>query len=272
MSLLPSVPPKQSLGQNFLVDRNLAAKLVDALAPAPGEWTLEIGPGTGALTEPLLARGARAIAVELDGRLLPELAARFGDRVELRHADILQVDLTALARERGGRLGVIGNLPFYLSSPILFHLLAHRAALSRATLILQTELVDRICASPGTKEYGSLSIHLKLFAACDRLFRLPATVFRPRPKIEASALRVDFTRPSDALPRDALALERVVRAAFGQRRKTLRNALSGGLGKAIADAILAATNLDGRRRGEQLLPADFVRLADALTALETVGI
>ncbi len=268
MSLSPTAPPKQSLGQNYLVDRNLAAKLVAALPLAAGERVVEIGAGTGALTDHLLARGARPVAVEIDGRLIPQLAERYGDRVALLHADILQVDLTALARERGGRLAVVGNLPFYLSSPILFHLVAHRRALSQAALILQRELVDRICADPGGKEYGSLTIHLGLFAARERLFRLPASVFRPRPKVDAAALRLDFTRPSALLPRQERDLERVVRAAFGQRRKTLRNALSAGFGKEVANALLAAGGIDGGRRGEQLTAAEYVGLADALTALD----
>jgi 16S rRNA (adenine1518-N6/adenine1519-N6)-dimethyltransferase len=256
------VEAKKSLGQNFLVDPNLAVKLVQALAAPPAEPVLEIGPGTGALTEHLLAPGRTLIAVEIDGRLIPELRSRFGEQVRLMHADILEVDLTALAREHGQRLAVIGNLPYYASSPILFHLLAHRAAISHAVLVLQSEVVDRVCATPGGKEYGSLTVQLALYAARQRLFKLPAAVFRPRPQIDSTAMLLDFTQPLAIQPRDAHALEVILRAAFGQRRKTLRNAIGAVLGVSLAEQVLHAAGIDVQQRAEQLAPEDFVRLAD----------
>ncbi|NLH48163.1 MAG: ribosomal RNA small subunit methyltransferase A [Myxococcales bacterium] len=261
--MIDSPLAKQSLGQNFLADPNLARKLVEALDPQPGETVLEIGPGTGSLTAPLLESADRLIAVEIDDRLVDYLRERFGDRLDVRHLDILQLDLTALARETGP-LAVLGNLPYYASSPILFHLLAHRRALSRAVVTLQTELAARCHAKPGTKDYGSLTIHLALYAAPQKLFNLPAHVFRPRPKVTSTALRFDFRRPAPVVPRSDLSLERVVRGAFGQRRKTLHNSLSAAFGRPLADELLARAAIDGRLRAEALAPADFVRLADAL--------
>jgi len=266
MSGLPPVPPKKSLGQNFLVDPNLARKLIDALNPEPNETVLEIGPGGGSLTAPLLERTTRLIAVEIDGRLIPYLQERFGDRLTLLPADILKIDLTELAQQHGGPLAVIGNLPYYSSSPILFHLLAHRRALSRAVLTLQSEMVDRCCAAPGGKNYGSVSVQLRIFASVRRLFSLSPKVFRPSPQVVSAALEVDFRRPAARLPRADRDLERVVRAAFSRRRKTLRNSLAAGLGQDAAGRLLAETGLDGSRRAEQLAPAEFVALADAYGA------
>jgi 16S rRNA (adenine1518-N6/adenine1519-N6)-dimethyltransferase len=258
---------KQSLGQNFLVDPNLVEKLLDALAPGPAEPVLEIGAGTGAITEPLLRRSSNVCVVEIDQRLLPLLRERIGDRATVLHANILEVNLTTLAQERGGRLAVTGNLPYYLSSPILFHLIAHRQALSRAVVTLQDEVAARACAGPGSKDYGSLSIQLSLFAPPRRLFTLARGAFRPQPKITSAAVLLDFAHPAADAPEDASSLERVLRAAFGQRRKMLRNALASSLGAAAVDRVLAVAELDGRVRAEQLAPADFVRLTDALRRL-----
>jgi 16S rRNA (adenine1518-N6/adenine1519-N6)-dimethyltransferase len=261
-------PPKRSLGQNFLIDPNMAHKLVDALRLSPGDAVLEIGPGAGALTEPLLEQTDNVVAIEIDDRLIGHLGGKFGDRLELIHNDVLKVDLTALAETRGGRLHVLGNLPYNASSPILFHLLAHRRVLGRAVLTLQLEVVDRCVAGPGGKDYGSVAVQLGLFAAPRKLFSLPPQVFRPQPKVTSAALRLDFTRPVEVLPQDAGRLETVVRAAFGKRRKTLRNSLSAGLGKETALALLEATGIDGGRRAETLRPGEFVSLADAYTALQ----
>lgn len=263
MSELP--PAKKSLGQNFLVDPNIARKLVDALQIKPGETVLEIGPGAGALTEPLLAQTERVIAVEIDDRLLPLLRERFGKRLELIHADILDVDLAALAKKENDRLAVLGNLPYYSSSPILFHLLRHRAFVSRAVLTLQREVVDRCCADPGGKDYGTLSIYLALAAEVRRLFTMSPQVFRPRPKVDSAAMLVDFTKPDSAQPRSWSDLEKVVRAAFGQRRKTLRNALGARFGVEKASQLLDEAGIEPGLRAEAVPPAGFVALADALT-------
>lgn len=270
MSGLPPVLSKKSLGQNFLIDPNLARKLIDALHPSPDETVLEIGPGGGSLTAPLLERTTRLIAVEIDDRLIPFLHERFGQQLTLLQADILDIDLTDLAQKSGGPLAVIGNLPYYSSSPILFHLLAHRRALSRIVVTLQSEMVDRCCATVGGKEYGSVSVQLQVYASLRRLFNLSPNVFRPRPQVTSAALEADFCKPLAPLPKSDRHLERIVRAAFSRRRKMLHNSLAGGLGQECAARLLTATGLDGSRRAEQLSPAEFVLLADALCDQESV--
>jgi 16S rRNA (adenine1518-N6/adenine1519-N6)-dimethyltransferase len=264
MTPLPPVPPKHSLGQNFLIDPNIARKLVGALDPQPDETVLEIGPGVGALTAVLLERATRVIAVEIDGRLIPGLRERFGEQLDLLHADILAVDLTELATRAGGRLALLSCLPYYASSPILFHLLKHRAALSRAVLTLQREVADRCCAKPGTKDYGGVSVQLALAASPRRLFTISPHVFRPRPKVESAALLLDFTRPHPAQPRSWDALEQVLRAAFGQRRKTLRNALSAKFDFEKTDEMLAAAGVNPKTRAEDVPPEGFVALAESV--------
>ncbi|HPM77189.1 MAG TPA: 16S rRNA (adenine(1518)-N(6)/adenine(1519)-N(6))-dimethyltransferase RsmA [bacterium] len=266
MTAQPPVEAKKSLGQNWLTDQNIARKLLDALAPVAGETVLEIGPGGGALTQPLLARTDKVIAVEIDGRLLDHLRETFSERIELIHADILDIDLTELAARCGGSLVVLGNLPYYASSPILFHLLSHRTALSRAVLTLQKEVVERCIAGPGTKDYGSLAVQLTLAAKVKRLFTISPNVFRPRPGVESAAMLVDFTAPHPRQPRDPALLEKVVRAAFGRRRKTLRNALAAELGEDTAAYLLEALAENPMIRAEQLSVEQFVDLADALAA------
>ncbi len=263
MTTLPPVPPKQSLGQNFLVDRNIARKLVSALDPRPDEPVLEIGPGGGALTEILVEQGARVIAVEIDERLIPGLRENFGDRIELIHADILSANLTAVAQLHGGKLVVLGNLPYYSSSPILFHLIAHRAALGRCVLTLQREVVDRCCARPSTKDYGSLTVQLMLTAAPRRLFTISPQVFRPRPKVESAVLALDFSPSDMPQPTSWPTLEQVVRAAFNQRRKTLRNALAARFGQEVTDRMLTEAGIAPQTRAENVPPEGFVALAEA---------
>lgn len=268
MSVIPPAPPKKSLGQNWLLDPNIARKLLDALAPTAEETVLEIGPGGGALTEPLCARTGRVIAVEIDGRLIDHLQEKFGERIELIHADIIEVDLSELAARRGGKMAVLSNLPYFASSPILFHLLAHRASLSRAVLTLQREVVNRCCAGPGGKEYGSLSVQLALAAKVKKLFTISPNVFRPRPKVDSAAMLLDFTAPHPRQPQDTALLKRVVRAAFGQRRKTLRNALAAKLGAETTTYLLSSLAASPTVRAEQLSVDQFVDLADALAVRE----
>lgn len=256
------LPAKQSLGQNFLVDANLARKMVAALKAAPGEPVLEIGPGTGALTRFLLEVCETLTAVEIDQRLVPGLREQFGDRLELIHADILNVDLTTLSETKGARLVVLGNLPYYASSPILFHLIKHRAAIDRAVVTLQQEVVERCAAKPGTKVYGSLTVQIALAAQVKKLFTLSPHAFRPRPKVASAVMLLDFTRPAPLAPKSAAMLEKVLRAAFGQRRKQIHNSLAAAFGTETAARMLAAAGIDPRARAETLSPETFVHLAD----------
>jgi len=258
-------PPKKSFGQHFLHDRSYVDRIVLALAPTPADTLLEIGPGEGALTLPLLAAAGRLTAIELDADLIPALrrrAAAVGE-LEVIHADILQVDLTALAHQLGtARLRIAGNLPYYISSPILFHCMRHLAAVRDLHFMLQKEVVQRMAAAPGSKIYGRLSVMLQLACRVESLFDVPAQAFRPPPKVDSAVVRMlplAAHERHDAPPED---VHLVVKAAFAQRRKTLANALGQLLdGDAIRDA-----GVDPRARAETLEPAAFVRLAKAWAA------
>ncbi|TAN07917.1 MAG: 16S rRNA (adenine(1518)-N(6)/adenine(1519)-N(6))-dimethyltransferase RsmA [Rhodanobacteraceae bacterium] len=254
--------PKKHYGQHFLHERGVIERIVAAITPRPGDRIVEIGPGEGALTLPLLRVAGRMTAIELDDDLIEPLRARAASvgELEIIHADALKVDLTALAEAEGGKLRLAGNLPYYVSSPILFHCLAHADALADMHFMLQKEVVDRMAAAPGGKVYGRLSVMLQLACKVEPLLRVAPGAFRPPPKVDSAVVRLT-PLPTAQRPDPGLArmLEAVVRAAFGQRRKTLTNALHGLLD---ADAIRAA-GIDPRARAETIAPAGFVALAQA---------
>lgn len=249
--------PKKHFGQHFLRDREVIARIVAAIAPRPGEKIVEIGPGEGVLTLPLLELADALTAIELDRDLLEPLRARTRDigALTLIHADVLDVDLCALATE--GPLRIVGNLPYYISTPILFHCLDHASCIRDMHFMLQREVVDRMAATPGGKDYGRLSVMLQLTCFVEPLLLVPASAFKPPPKVESAVVRL-VPRPADALPRVAACmLDRVVRAAFAQRRKTLSNALRG----LLDAAAIRACGIDPQLRAERLAPEEFVRLA-----------
>ncbi len=253
--------PKKRYGQHFLHERGVIDRIVAAIAPRPGERIVEIGPGEGALTLPLLQVAGRMTVIELDADLIEPLRARAAGvgELEIIHADVLKVDLTALAN--GDKLRLAGNLPYYVSSPILFHCLEYAGAIADMHFMLQKEVVDRMAAESGSKVYGRLSVMLQLACKVEPLLRVAPGAFRPPPKVESAVVRLlplpIKQRPGSHLAR---AIETVVRAAFGQRRKTLSNALRGLLD---AEAIRAA-GIDPRARAESVPPQGFVALARKL--------
>jgi 16S rRNA (adenine1518-N6/adenine1519-N6)-dimethyltransferase len=273
----PSSPhrPRKRFAQHFLAPQ-WAAKVVSAIAPQPGDVILEIGPGAGALTLPLAATGVSILGVEIDRDLVADLAARAPRNVTIVSGNILKTDVlsflsglepqhtpagTDVSRPRR-RFRVVGNLPYNLSTPILFRLveLQHQhAAFADATIMLQREVADRLVAVPGTKAYGVLTILLGLHARITRLLDLPPGAFRPAPKVQSAVVRLEF-RASPVRVNDAKLLERVVKRAFGQRRKTLANALAG----LVKDprALLAAAGIDAKRRPETLDLTEFATLVD----------
>lgn len=260
---------KSSLGQNLLIDPNLCRKLVREARVGGGDAVLEIGPGTGALTEPLLDAGARVLAVETDGRLIEPLKERFAnrERFSVVHEDILRFDRRVLDAFRGlSQVKVVANLPYYNSSQIVFRLLDWRDAIVLAVLTLQKEMTDRIAATPGGKDRGILSVRVQALAEVEGLFALPAAVFLPRPKVDSRAILLDFTRPS--LPADLTEKDfaRCVRAAFSARRKTLANALGPSYGRERATVALEHAGIDPRRRAETLTVAEFFALVRRLDA------
>jgi 16S rRNA (adenine1518-N6/adenine1519-N6)-dimethyltransferase len=255
-----SARPKKSFGQHFLHDRRYIERIVSAIAPRAEDFVVEIGPGEGALTLPLLAAAGKLTAIELDTDLIPDLQARAtgAGTLQIIHADVLKVDFSALAHRHGvPRLRIAGNLPYYISSPILFHCVEHAAAIQDMHFMLQKEVVERMAAEPGSKIYGRLSVMLQLACRVEPLFEVPAEAFRPPPKVESAVVRLVPLAPHELHDADPQHVYAVVKAAFGQRRKTLSNALKQLLD---ADAIRRA-NVDPKARAETLAPTDFVRLA-----------
>jgi 16S rRNA (adenine1518-N6/adenine1519-N6)-dimethyltransferase len=248
---------RRRFGQNFLVDRHYIDRIVAAIDPRPGDNLVEIGPGLGALTRPLLERAGRLTVIEIDRDLAARFAAEYAsDRLLIHNADALNFDFASL----GGALRVIGNLPYNISSPLLFHLAGYETNLRDLTLMLQKEVVERMAARPATREYGRLSVMLQARFTVERLFVVPPGAFRPSPKVESAVARL--IPLGDARPRiaDEALFGRIVAAAFSQRRKTLRNAL-----KTLAgEAALERAGIAPRARGETLAVSDFVRLTNAL--------
>lgn len=251
--------PRKRFGQHFLRDRAVIEHILDVFAPGAGQIIVEIGPGRGALTIPLLERAGTLHAVELDRDLaarLPALATGHG-ALMLHQADALTFDFAALAR--GGRLRVIGNLPYNISTPLLFHLIDQLDAVDEMVFMLQKEVVDRLAAAPGSKAYGRLSVMVQWRCEIERLFDVAAQAFAPPPKVDSSVVRL---RPRRNAPIDVGEPQRfadIVQAAFGQRRKTLRNSLR----QLIDVATMQRAGVDPGRRAEDLTLADFARLSRA---------
>jgi 16S rRNA (adenine1518-N6/adenine1519-N6)-dimethyltransferase len=255
-----SARPKKSFGQHFLHDSRYIDRIVSAMAPRATDFVLEIGPGEGALTLPLLTAAGKLTAIELDTDLIPALQARAASVGELQiiHADVLKVDFTALAQRHGvDRLRIAGNLPYYISSPILFHCVEHFGAIADMHFMLQKEVVERMAAEPGSKVYGRLSVMLQLACRVEPLFTVPPEAFRPPPKVESAVVRLVPLAPQDRHDADAGDVYTVVKAAFAQRRKTLNNAL-----KQLMDTdAIRRAGVEPGARAETLAPEDFVRLA-----------
>ncbi|HEY7501502.1 MAG TPA: 16S rRNA (adenine(1518)-N(6)/adenine(1519)-N(6))-dimethyltransferase RsmA [Vicinamibacterales bacterium] len=260
---------RKKYGQHFL-ENAWADKLIAAIGPSARDRFLEIGPGPGALTVRLAAAVAHVTAVEVDPEMVGALRSRVPSNVTIVHQDFLAFDLAAFARESREPLRIAGNLPYNISSPILFTLLrAHRdgAPIADATLMLQREVADRIEAKPGTKDYGTLSIFVQLRARVRRVLALPPGAFRPSPKVHSAVLRLDFHDP-EATVSDEDIFERLVRSIFTERRKTLSNALrrfAEEHGLDPREAIDRA-GLDGIRRPETLQLTELARLADVFSS------
>jgi 16S rRNA (adenine1518-N6/adenine1519-N6)-dimethyltransferase len=246
---------RKRFGQHFLADRQCVRRIVDAVDPRPDDLMVEIGPGLGALTRPLLERVRHLTAVEIDRDIAAALRMEFApDRLTVCEQDALEFDFAAL----GAGLRVVGNLPYNISTPILFHLAAARPALQDLHLMLQKEVVDRMAAAPATPAYGRLSVMLQYRFEVDPLFGVPPSAFRPPPKVHSTVVRLRPVRVPAVAARDESLLAQIVTKAFGQRRKTLRNALKG----LVSEDALIALGIDPGVRGEALPIAAFVAIAN----------
>lgn len=251
---------RKRFGQNFLHDLGIISKIVNSVAPTPGDNIVEIGPGKGAITELLLARCPKLNVVELDRDLVPFLLASFAKYPEfkLHQADALKFDFSSLA-SAAEPLRIVGNLPYNISTPLIFYLLRLGPLVKDMHFMLQKEVVERMAADPGSKAYGKLSVMTQYFCNVQSLFLVPPECFVPRPKVESAVVRLEPYSDFPVVASDVSVLEKVVNSAFQQRRKTLRNAL-----KQWCDgAQLEALGIDPNARPESLTVADFVSIANA---------
>ena len=256
----PGRYPRKRFGQHFLHDRSVVRRIVDAIAPRPDELLMEIGPGRGALTFPLLASGCELHAVEIDRELAAWLRTETSRHPNLivHEADALELDLARVAPPPR-RLRVTGNLPYNISTPLLFRLLAALPRITDMHLMLQKEVVDRIVSPPGTRAYGRLSVMVQLDCEVERVIQVGPGAFSPAPRVESAVVRL---RPRQGIvlsPADRTRFEAIVRSCFSRRRKTLRNALRG----LCDERVIAASGLDPRVRPEMLTIEEFVDLAHA---------
>jgi len=249
--------PKKEWGQNFLGDERILSELAALARLQPGDWVVELGAGLGHFTRALQATGARVVAVERDRELAPVLRAELPEGVEVAEADAKSFDLKAIAQRAGRPVVVCGNLPYHLSSPILFHLLDQRASVKRAVLLLQREVAERIAAPPGGRDYGLLSVLVQHVAEPQIGLEVPRHAFLPPPDVESSALVLDFLETPRAEVRDEQRFRTLVKSAFGMRRKTLWNALKNLPG---AREALKKSGIDPQRRAETLSVAEFASI------------
>lgn len=261
---------KKHFGQNFLISDRVFRAIADATVASDDDWIVEIGAGLGTLTARLAERvpEGKVIALERDPDMVSVLRGELGgvENVDIEPADALRYDLRMAARWRGESISVCGNLPYHIAAPLLFRIVDARASIRRAVVMVQKEMADRIVASPGTKAYGALGVMIRTYADVSTVIRVGAGAFVPPPKVDSAVIKlVPLPGAAPRVPiSDAEHYSRVVHAAFGQRRKTLRNALRALYTDGEVDAALSSTGIDGGRRGETLEIAEFGQLAAEL--------
>ena len=260
---VPSPPPAlKQLGQHFLIDPNIVRKILNEAAVGSEETVFEIGPGRGILTEPLCQVASQVIAVEFDNKLAAYLASiYFPSNLDLRIGDALEFPFHTLPLNTV----VVSNLPYYISTPLLFKLLEHRSRISRMILMLQLEVARRITAKPGSHDYGTLSVLIQYCAKSRLAFKVPATCFRPRPDVDSSVITLDLHPKNNDDPSFDKDFTWTVRAAFAHRRKTLLNAFrDSGLALEIIQESLADAGINAKRRAETVALPEFVDLTHAI--------
>jgi len=247
---------RKRFGQHFLHDPRVIARIVAAVAPRPGERIVEIGPGLGALTGLLLERAGTLEVIEIDRDLAARLAQTGGGKLSVHSADVLRFDFAVLAGDQ--RLRLVGNLPYNIATPLLFHLYGQAERIEDMVFMLQKEVADRLAAAPGSKDYGRLSVMIQWRFAVKKLFDVGAGAFTPAPKVESTLVSLR-PRPPEIALHDAARFGDIVRSAFAQRRKTLRNALK----EWVTPEQFQRAGIDPGRRAETLAPVEFAHLVNA---------
>lgn len=255
--------PKKSLGQNFLIDRSVIGRIIEACSFSKEDAVLEIGPGTAALTREIAPRVGSLTVVETDRSLVERLEKEFNDGVTIIHEDFLKSDLSKIA-PKGKKLKVIGNLPYYISTPIISKIIENRERVSEFYLTIQLELAERMAAPPGNKEYGSFSCFVQYYTQAQILLKIKSTAFKPAPKVDSCFLKLTMRSTPAVECADEEFLFKVIRAGFQQRRKTLANALSSLLSKDRLADIFASLGFEPNVRAEQLSLAQYARLSDSI--------
>jgi 16S rRNA (adenine1518-N6/adenine1519-N6)-dimethyltransferase len=261
----------KSLGQNFLIDQSILDKIIEGSELTKDDYVLEIGPGMGSMTQKLCESAGKVVAVEIDKNLLPVLKVTLEeyDNVTIINHDILKLDLKKVFEEHFGdkKVKVIANLPYYITTPIIMKLLEDKLNLQSITIMVQKEVGDRIKAAPGGKEYGALSVAVQYYARPSQVLLVPPHSFIPQPEVDSIVLKLDIlTNPAVEVESESLFF-RVVKASFGQRRKTLLNALTAGnlgLTKEQLRDVLKSVDVEENRRGETLSLQEFANIANKL--------
>ena len=262
---------KKQFGQNFISDDHLLAKIVEAAEITPEDVVIEIGPGAATLTAALAEKAAQVIAIEIDKDLFPIIERRMAgySNFELVAGDAMKVDFDALAAKYGAkRYKVVANLPYYITTPIVMRFLEEGFRVSELVIMVQQEVADRFLANPGTKAYGAITAAINYYGSVSRAFNVPRTMFTPRPEVDSSIVKIKCYENKPFEADDEKLLRRVIKAAFGQRRKTLNNALKAlNLPKDELDKALQRAGIDAARRGETLSVEEFVCLSNEISKI-----
>ena len=253
--------PRKRFGQHFLSDQHIIARIVDAIHPEPSDHLIEIGPGQGAITIPVLRRAHQLEVIELDRDLIPELERRahHAGALKIYSADVLDFDFASVKHD-ARLLRVFGNLPYNISTPLLFHLLQYSSIISDMVFMLQKEVAERLAAAPSTEHYGRLSVMVQYHSAVDLLFDVPPGAFFPPPQVDSSIIRMTPHKKYPVRANDEVLFAEVVKAAFAQRRKTLRNCLK----KIVSDEVWEQVSIRSDLRAENLSIEQFVEISNAL--------
>lgn len=271
---MANVVPKKQLGQNFITDPSVCPRMVAACGIDKSWGVIEIGPGLGALTLPLADAAGKVAAIELDGSLIPQLREKLGsrDNVQIINADVMECDLEEIIEREFGDMpvAVMGNLPYYITSPIIMMLLQKNLKIKLIAAMVQKEAGIRLCAPEGSRESGAVTLAVRYYSSPKRLFDVPAGCFWPVPGVDSTVIRLDMLEEPSVRCDDSDALFRVIRAAFSQRRKTLANSLSSGLDadKSAVNEALNAAGVDPASRAERLSLSDYAAVMKALKDLK----